>query len=103
MAAKKKDPDVISIPPIEIKTYVLRLVGDSPLMTHAWSEKAKKQMRDKQTGEAQQKKEPKSPQRDYEEAKYILPNGSCGIPAIAFKLAAVAAARQLDGITMVFL
>lgn len=47
-ATQKATADaVIQIPPIEIKTYVLRIVGDSPLITHAWSEKAKKEMRDK--------------------------------------------------------
>lgn len=30
------------IPAIEISTFELTLVGDSPLIVHAWSEKAKK-------------------------------------------------------------
>lgn len=38
----------IELPPIELVTFQLRLVGDSPLIVHRWSEKAKKQMLDKQ-------------------------------------------------------
>ena len=94
---------VIDIPPIEIKTYVLRLVGDSPLIVHAWSAKAKQEMLDKQMGKARSKKEPKDPQADYEGAFYRLPNGKPGFPTIAFKAAAVNAARQVEGLTMTFL
>ena len=32
----------VEIPAIEIKTFQLRLVGDSPFISHAWSDKAKK-------------------------------------------------------------
>jgi hypothetical protein len=95
--------DVMVIPPIEIKTYVLRIVGDSPLICHAWSTKAKQEMLDKQMGKARGKKEPKDPQRDYEEAFYRLPNGSPAFPTIAFKAAAVNAASQVAGLTKVFL
>lgn len=94
---------VIDIPPIEIKTYALRLVGDSPLICHAWSAKAKQEMLDKQMGKARGKKEPKDPQADYEGAFYRLPNGNPGFPTIAFKAAAVNAARQVEGLTMTFL
>lgn len=95
--------DVIAIPPIEIKTYVLRIVGDSPLICHAWSKKAKQEMLDKQMGKAKAKKAPKNPQQDYEEAFYRLDDGRPGFPTIAFKAAAVNAARQVDGLKMTFL
>lgn len=78
---KTTETTVITIPPIEIKTYMLRIVGDSPLITHAWSEKAKKAMRGKQMGEPQEKKEPKNPQKEYEAAQYNLGNGKHGLPA----------------------
>lgn len=94
---------VIQIPPIEIKTYVLRIVGDSPLICHAWSKKAKQEMLDKQMGRARGKKEPKDPARDYEDAFYRLDNGIPGFPTIAFKAAAVNASRQVDGLKMTFL
>lgn len=94
---------VIDIPPIEVKTYVLRIVGTSPLIVHAWSAKAKQEMLDKQMGKARSKKEPKNPQQDYEGAFYRLPNGKPGFPTIAFKAAAVNAARQVEGLKMTFL
>lgn len=94
---------VIQIPPIEIKTLVFRIVGDSPLICHAWSKKAKQEMLDKQMGKARGKKEPKNPDRDYEDAFYRLEDGTPGFPTIAFKAAAVNASRQVDGLKMTFL
>ena len=101
--APKKIEGVIEVPPIEIKTYVFRIVGDSPLICHAWSKKAKQEMLDKQMGKARGKKEPKNPERDYEEAFYRTEDGKPGFPTIAFKAAAVGAARQVEGISMTFL
>lgn len=94
---------VVNLPPIELKTYELRIVGDSPLIVHAWSKKAKQEMLDKQRGKARGKKEPKDPERDYEEAFYRLPDGKPGFPTIAFKKAAVDASRQVEGLKMTFL
>ena len=94
---------VIEIPPIEIKTYVLRIVGDSPLICHAWSKKAKQEMLDKQMGKARGKKEPKNPEQDYQEAFYRTAEGKPAFPTIAFKAAAVNASRQVDGLKMTFL
>lgn len=100
---KTTDTSVIEIPPIEIKTYILRIVGDSPLIVHAWSKKAKQEMLYKQMGKARGKKEPKDPQSDYEGAFYRMADGAPGFPTIAFKAAAVNAARQVEGLTMTFL
>lgn len=97
------DPAGIEIPAIAIRTYAIRIVGDSELVMHAWSDKAKKEMLDKQMGKARAKKEPKDPQRDYDEAFYRLPDGRPGFPAIGFKAAIVSAARQVEGLTMTFL
>lgn len=94
---------VIEIPPIEIKTYVFRLAGDSELITHAWSEKAKREMADVQGGKARAKKAPKIPKEEYEGAFYRLPDGTPAITAISFKAAAVNAARQVEGLTMTYL
>lgn len=100
---KATEPSVIEIPPIEVRTYVFRIIGDSPLICHAWSQKAKLEMLDKQMGKARGKKEPKNPDQDYEGAFYRLPDGAPGFPTIAFKAAAVNAARQVEGLTMTFL
>lgn len=97
------DATVFDIPAIDIRTYALRIVGDSPLICHAWSKKAKQEMLDKQMGKARGKKEPKDPERDYEEAFYRTEDGSPGMPTIAFKAAAVNASRQVEGLKMTFL
>lgn len=40
----KTTEQIIEIRPIEMETVVLRIVGDTPLIMHAWSEKAKRQL-----------------------------------------------------------
>ena len=42
MTSKKNDTVIISIKPVEKRTAKLRIVGDSSLIVHAWSEKARK-------------------------------------------------------------
>lgn len=46
--AVKKETEVITIPAIDIRTATITIKGDSPLIVHKWSEKAKKMMLDKQ-------------------------------------------------------
>jgi hypothetical protein len=101
--AKKPDAQVLEIPPLEVETAILRLVGDSPLIMNRWSEKAKQEMRDKQQGRAQQKREFKVPEEQWRETIYTLPDGSYGFPSVAFKAAAVDAATQLTGLTKTYL
>lgn len=103
MPPGKPAETVLNIPAIEIKTFVIRIIGDSPLIIHAWSEKAKKQIADKQQGKAVARKEPKNPEQEYEGAFYRLPDGTPAMRTIAFKSAAVDAATQLSGLTKVFL
>lgn len=78
------------------------LVGDSPLICHAWSDKAKKQMLDKQMKKGKQAKEAKDPEQDFRDSLYPLAYaGSYGFPAVAFKSAAVDACSHVDGVTKV--
>lgn len=71
MAAKKQE--IIEIKPIEMQTVRLTIVGDTPLIMHAWSEKAKKQMLDAQMGKAKGKqKEKKNPVEDFINSMYWL-------------------------------
>lgn len=97
---KEEKELVVTIPKIRVKRMRLALIGDSPLICHAWSEKAKKQMLDKQMKKAKAAKEAKDPQRDYEESLYKHPDGGYGFPCVAFKAAAVGACRFSDGIKM---
>ncbi len=85
----------IMLPQLDIRILDIRVVGDSSLIVHKWSEKAKRQMLDKQMGVASAGKELKNPHKDYEESLYHHPDGGFGFPAIAFKNAAVEACTSL--------
>lgn len=91
----------IAVEPFKITELGLYVVGDSPLIMHRWSEKAKKEMLDKQMKKAVTGKEAKDPERDYENSIYYIQKDPplYGFPAVAFKAAAVRAGKNL-GIPM---
>ena len=91
----------IVLPQLRLKTIKVKLVGDTPLISHKWSEKAMKMMLDKQMKKAKAGREAKNPKKDYEESLYKMSSGKYGFPAIAFKAAAVNACSHVDGITKV--
>lgn len=91
----------VELPPLNIQTLEVTLIGDTPLITHRWSEKAKKSMLDKQMKKAKQAKEAKDPEQDFRESLYALEDGTYGFPAIGFKAAAVTACTSIGGITKV--
>ena len=113
MATKKANTEVIEIRPIEIKKVTIRIVGDTPLIMHAWSEKAKRMMLEAQMGIAKgKKKEAKNPADDFIRSMYWLTpmpedgtmesfeeaiaNGArFGFPVTAFKQAAISAAYRM--------
>ena len=101
MATKSKTQEVIVLPKMDLRQLEVRLVGDSPLICHAWSVKAKKEMLDKQMKRAKSAKEAKDPERDYRDSLYPLASGGYGFPAVAFKSAAVDACSHVDGVTKV--
>ena len=72
MAATNKT-DLIEIRPLDIQKVNIRIVGDSPLIVHAWSDKAKKMMLDAQTGATKTKAKPKrDPFDDFINSMYWL-------------------------------
>jgi len=85
----------IMIPAPDIRRAEFGIRGTSPLITHKWSEKAKKQMLDKQMKKAAQAKEAKNPEQDYLDSIYRFPDGGCGFPAVGFKAAMVRAGKSL--------
>lgn len=91
----------IEIPKLNLATLQVVLIGDSPLICHAWSHKAKQAMLDKQMKKAKQAKEAKDPQKDFEESLYKMPSGGgYGFPAVAFKAAMVGACRYVENMKM---
>lgn len=117
----RESPTVVQqivLPKLDIRTIKIPVVGDSELIVHNWSEKAIKEMLDKQMGVASAGKEKKDPVRDFLESLYTVEEGEVigkdpfklgadghpdihikagkfGFPAIAFKNAAVEACTSL--------
>lgn len=106
--AIKKNEENITIPAINIQHATIKVVGDSPLIMHKWSEKAKKEILDKQMKKAGKGKEAKDPVRDFIDSIYwldgepkektveafneaIKSGARFGFPSVAFKASAVSA------------
>lgn len=71
--AKEKAAEVVGIKPLEIKKAKIKIVGDTPLIVHAWSEKAKKMMLDAQTKATKTKaKDIRDPYDDFIQSLYWL-------------------------------
>lgn len=110
--AGSQSKNVVNIPALNIGTVEINVRGIAPLVSHRWSEKAKKEMLDKQMKVAKRAKEAKDPYRDFIDSLYFIegspdvPDGelefasTCGFPAVAFKKAAVSACRQVSGVPM---
>lgn len=107
------------VPEIRREHFYIRLVGDSPLIVHQWSKKAKQQMLDKQMKKAKTGKEAKDPVRDFVESLHVIEGkpvaceidegvvgianlAECtfGFPCVGFKASAVSACRFVDGAKM---
>lgn len=72
MATTKK-VELVEIKPIEMKTVEVKIVGDTSLIMHAWSEKAKRMMLEAQQGKAKCKKKPvRNPVDDFIQSMYWL-------------------------------
>lgn len=110
MAAKKNEK-VVEIRPLDIKTVPVRIVGDTPLIVHAWSEKSKRMMLEAQTKATKTKaKEIRNPFEEFVDSLYwlsekpvatpeafeaALPMAKFGFDAGAIKMAANSAAYRL--------
>ena len=97
--SKAKKQETVEVQEIKIKEIEVEVKGLSPLIMHRFSEKAKKQMLDKQMKKTV-KKEVKDPEQDFKDSLYTLDDGTLGFPADAFKQAMIRGAKQL-GLVMV--
>lgn len=121
MATKASNEQVITIRPIQRVITQITIVGDTPLIVHAWSKKAKQQMLDAQQKTAKTKKarEPKNPFQDFVTSLYWLEGAPAdfstltekefsklvtsgkakfGFPVTAIKMAAISAAYRAGDI-----
>lgn len=118
--ATKKDT-TIEIPALNIQVLELALIGDTPLLCHAWSQKAKVQLREKSTRKATAGTETIIPHIDFADSLYwltekpefaknttdeevkkildeIIPKSRFGFPNTAFKESAISAGLQCGAI-----
>lgn len=95
-----RQSETVEIKPLQIETVFVKIEGDTELIMHRWSEKAKRAMLDKQMGKARVKKEAKDPEADYQSSMYRLDDGRPGMQAGAFKAAIVGACRMFKGLPM---
>src|SRR3954469_11223823 len=85
----------IQIQRLRTQLMLVPLIGTAPLITHPFSEKARKQMLDAMQG-VKRAKVAKDPEAEYQSAFYRMLNGAPGMPALAFKAAIVSTARFFD-------
>lgn len=81
------------------KGFDLWIVGDSPLICHAWSEKAKRQMLEKQVKSIKPAKEARNPESEFRATLYEMPDGY-GFPATAVKKCLLSGAHKDKGVPM---
>lgn len=74
MAAKKNEDVVmkVELPKIDLGVFTVQIIGDSPLIVHKWSHKAKEEMLGKQMKKASKGKEAKVPVKDFVDSLYWL-------------------------------
>lgn len=111
MAAVKKT-ELVEIRPIEMVETTIRIVGDTPLIVHAWSAKAKREILEKEIGATKTKaREPKNPIEDFAASMYwltpmpeefteecisnALKGARFGFPVTGIKQAAISAAYRM--------
>lgn len=113
----RQQVETVELPALQKQRFQLRLVGDAPFLCHAWSQKARKEMLDKQMKKAKQAKAAKDPEQDFIDSLYwITPKpetkaeqlkaiksgkAKFGMMAIGFKHMAVNAVSHVDGLTKV--
>lgn len=111
--ANKKETEVVEIKPLDIHAVKIKIVGDTPLIVHAWSEKAKRMMLEAQMKTTKTKaRELRDPFDDFIQSMYwiegkpevstpeafeqAVKNGAkWGFPVGAIKMAANAAAYRM--------
>lgn len=96
----------VEVPDLDLGVFNVTVVGDSPLITHAWSDKAKKMMLDKQMKNPTNGREAKDPESDFYDSLYWMDGkpenptpedvakARFGFPVVAFKSAAIDAGYQ---------
>lgn len=117
MATKKEQSTVeLLLRPFKLEEFTLHIVGDTPLISHAWSNKAKQMILNKQTKKVKEAHEVRRPFAEFADTLYwltekpdldnltdeqafevlqdVIPKSKFGFPILAFKSAALDAGFQ---------
>lgn len=88
---------------VGIQSVDIILVGrpGSPLVIHAFAEKAKQEIRDKQQKKAKKAKEERNPKAECDAAKYVDMQGRECAPITALKKSIISAASAFEDVTKV--
>jgi hypothetical protein len=92
---KKKGSGPIELPEFKRAMIVVYVIGETPLIVHAWSKKARIEMLLKQMGQTVPRY-PRSPVRDFLDSIYHTADGAYGFPATALKSAMVSACTSMN-------
>ena len=113
MATKKAENTLVALKPIEQTKIKVKIIGDSPLIMHAWDAKAKRQVLEPELGikRAKGDREVKNPAADFASSMYWLTpmpaeftddaiseameNARFGFPLTGLKQAAISAAYRM--------
>lgn len=80
------------------RPFRIWIVGDTPLITHAWSEKARREMLQKQVKATKGGKEARDPQADFVSSLYDMGGNGFGFPATGVKNCILSSAHRDKGI-----
>jgi len=100
MAAKTTET-TINLQPIQIRRIDVRIIGDTPLVVHAFDEKSRRQLLETHMHKAKQAKEAKDPIANFNRCRYLLEDGRDGFPSAGLKRAIANAFRYSDGMKKV--
>jgi hypothetical protein len=107
MAAKtKSEAELVTLKPIKIKRVEIKVVGDTSLIVHRWSQKAIRMMLDKQMKKASGGREARDPEQEFVNTLYftkgepkeltaesfeeaVKKGAQFGFPSTAFKQCAI--------------
>jgi hypothetical protein len=105
MAARQKTKGSFAETPVKVKvlkptfvTFRVWLIGDTPLITHAWSHKAKQGMLQKQLNQPGEGKEPRNPEADFAASRYEMGKDMYGFPVTGIKNCIMNVAHKDKGI-----
>ena len=88
---------MLSKPPT-FKGFTVWLIGNTPLIVHAWSEKARREMLGKQLKSTRGGKEVRDPEADFLSSLYDMGDGAFGFPAMGIKNAILSVSHKDKGI-----